>query len=65
MGALAKVRGWQLVLIKVIVVPILKMLSSALKKRAAETPDEWDDIAAAAFETVVAFLESPESFEET
>lgn len=63
--ALIKVRGWQLFLINIIVVPVLMKVAVALKEQAKKTPNEWDDIMAAAFESVIEFLKSPEAFEKT
>lgn len=63
--SLIKLRGWQLMLVKAIALPVLKKLSAQIKAKADASPAEWDDVIAGAFETVVAFLESPEAFEET
>jgi hypothetical protein len=38
-------------------------LCDALKKKAAETPETWDDVAVGAFETVLEFLKQPGLFE--
>jgi len=63
--ALIKLRGWQLMLVKLIALPILRKVVIATKAKAAETPNDWDDILGNAFEVVINFLESPEAFEET
>jgi len=51
-------------LIGAVVVPVLKKVCEALKKKAQETPEEWDDIAVGAFETVLEFLNQPGLFVE-
>lgn len=63
--AIVKLRSWQLILIKLIVLPVLRKLGDQLEKKAVETPQEWDDVIAGAFKTVVEFLNSSEAFEET
>lgn len=50
-------------LIAALVVPVLVKVSAALKAEAEKTPDTWDDVAAAAFETVIEFLKQPGLFE--
>jgi len=50
-------------LIGSIVVPVLSKVCEALKKKAQETPETWDDVAVAAFETVLEFLKQPGLFE--
>jgi len=49
-------------LIGAIVVPVLSKVCEALKKKAQETPEEWDDVAVGAFETVLEFLKTPDLF---
>jgi len=49
-------------LIGAVVVPILSKVCEALKKKAQETPEDWDDVAVGAFETVLEFLKNPEVF---
>jgi len=46
-----------------IVVPVLGKVCEALKKKAQETPETWDDVAVGAFETVLEFLKQPGLFE--
>jgi len=65
MGAYVKVRAWQLFLIKALVIPILKKLAQAVEAKATETPEKWDDVAAAALTSAVEVLESGQIFEET
>ena len=62
---LVKVKGWQLSLIRMIVLPVLSRIHAILEKKAQETPEEWDDVLAAAFKIVIEFLKSPQVFEET
>jgi len=50
-------------LIGAIVVPVLSKICEVLKKKAQETPEDWDDVAVGAFETVLEFLKSPGLFE--
>jgi len=50
-------------LIGAIVAPVLEKVCAALKERAKQTPEEWDDIAVGAFETVIEFLKQPGVFE--
>lgn len=58
-----KVAPYVVFLVGAIVVPVLVKLCDALKKKAAETPDTWDDVAVGAFETVLEFLKQPGLFE--
>ena len=46
-----------------IVVPILAKVCAALKEKAKQTPETWDDVAVGAFETVLEFLKQPGLFE--
>lgn len=50
-------------LIGAIVVPVLQKVCAALKERAKQTPETWDDVAVGAFETVLEFLKNPGIFE--
>jgi len=50
-------------LIGAIVVPVLTKICDALKERAKQTPETWDDVAVGAFETVLEFLKQPGVFE--
>ncbi len=66
MVALIRLRGWQLMLVRAIAIPILRKIASDMEKRAKATKDnKWDDVLAGAFSTVVEFLSSPETFERT
>lgn len=62
---LIKIRGWQLILITLIVIPVLRRVADVLDKKAKETPGEWDDIAVGALKTAIEVLQSPEIFEQT
>jgi len=50
-------------LIGSLVVPVLAKICSTLKEKAKQTPEEWDDVLVAAFETVIEFLKQPGVFE--
>lgn len=63
--ALIKLRGWQLFLVRVIVIPVLERIADRLDEKAKATPEEWDDLAVGAFRTVLQLLQSGEIFEET
>ena len=52
-----------IMLIGIIVVPVLTKICVALKEKAAQTPETWDDVLVGAFETVLEFLKSPGIFE--
>jgi len=49
-------------LIGAIVVPVLTKVCQALKEKAQQTPETWDDVAVGAFETVLEFLKQPDVF---
>lgn len=63
--AILKLRGWELMLIKAVGLPILSKIVEILKERAAETETKLDDALVGAFETVIMVLSNPEMFEET
>jgi len=63
--ALIKVRGWQLLMITMIAIPILSKLAKQIEEKAEKTEAEWDDVLAGAFRTVIEFLKSSEAFEKT
>jgi len=63
--AVIKLRGWQLILVRAIVLPVLERICKGIEEKAAATPEEWDDVLAGAFRTVVEFLKGPGSMEET
>lgn len=48
-----KVPNWVLFLLPLVVRPILVKLADALDEQAKKTPENWDDILAGAFRTVV------------
>ncbi|MDY6862912.1 MAG: hypothetical protein SV062_07985 [Thermodesulfobacteriota bacterium] len=60
-----KLRGWEMALVRKIALPILRKVSGTLKEKAEATPETWDDVLAGAFDTVVSFLEAPDTFGET
>ena len=49
-------------LVGAIVVPVLSKICAALKEKAKQTPETWDDVAVGAFETVLEFLKQPGVF---
>jgi len=51
--------SYLVMLIGFLVVPVLEKVAIALEARALTTPEEWDDIAAASFRTVIEFFKSP------
>jgi len=57
-----KLRSWEMMLVRMIALPILRRISARLVKKAGDTPEEWDDILAEAFQTVIAFFENPGTF---
>jgi len=50
-------------LIGAIVVPVLTKICTALKEKAAQTPETWDDVMVGTLETVLEFLKNPGIFE--
>jgi len=60
-----KVRSWELMLIKLVGLPILKRISKLLTNKAMKTDSEFDDALLGAFDVVIGFLESEGVFEET
>jgi hypothetical protein len=58
-----KIPVYVVFLIGAVVVPVLSKICEGLKVKAKETPEEWDDIAVGAFETVLEFLKQPGVFE--
>jgi len=63
--AIAKLRGWEILLIRAVALPILTKILEIARKKAAETPTELDDALVGAFEVVISFLQTPDMFEET
>jgi len=57
-----KLPSYVIFLIGAVVVPVLCRVCEALKKKAQETPETWDDVAVGAFETVLEFLKNPDVF---
>jgi len=58
-----KIPAYVIFLVAAIVVPVLTKICVALKKKASETPETWDDVVVGAFETVLEFLKEPGLFE--
>ena len=52
-----------IMLIGIIVVPVLSKICIALKEKASQTPETWDDVLVGAFETVLEFLKTGGVFE--
>ena len=51
--------GWEIILIRAVVLPVLKNIADILSKQAKETPDTWDDVVIGMFQSIIAFLENP------
>ena len=60
-----KVRGWFMVVLLKMIVPGLQIVHDKIHEKVEASPEKWDDILCGAFETVIDFLKSPDSFEET
>lgn len=58
-----KLRSWELMAVKLIAVPILLKIVTALEQHVAETPAEWDDVLVGALKTVIEFFEAPDVFQ--
>ena len=58
-----KLPQYIIMLIGIIVIPVLSRVCVALKEKAAQTPETWDDLMVGAFETVLEFLKNPGVFE--
>jgi len=58
-----KIPQYLIFLIGIVVCPILDKIATALEKHASETPENWDDVLAGAFRTVVEALKAPGLFE--
>lgn len=63
MPPLFKLPLYIVLLIGGLVVPILDKVVVALEERAKQTPEQWDDTAAAAMRTVIEFFKTPGIFE--
>lgn len=63
--AIAKLRWWEISLIKAIALPILTKVADILEAKAAKTETLFDDALVGSFRTVIEFLKSPDMFEET
>ena len=57
-----KLPGYVIFLVMNLVIPVLIRIVAELKKKAAETPETWDDTVVLAFETVLEFLKTPDIF---
>lgn len=51
--------GWELVLIKLVVLPVLKNIADLLVIQTKKTPNKTDDIVAGMFKSIITFLEDP------
>lgn len=51
--------GWEIILIRLVVLPVLKNIADLLVIQTKKTPDKTDDIVAGMFKSIVAFLEDP------
>jgi len=60
-----KVRPWQLMLVRLVVIPTLEKLALALEERAKKTPEEWDDVAAGFLRSAIEVLKDPTTIVET
>jgi len=58
-----KVRNWELTLIQLIVIPILKRIVQKLEGKAQQTPGIVDDVVVGVLKTVVEILSNPEIIE--
>ena len=58
-----KVRNWELTLIQLIAIPILKRIVQKLEEKAQQTPGIVDDAAVGALKTAVEILSNPEIIE--
>ena len=58
-----KVRNWELTLIQLIVIPILKRIVQKLEEKAQQTPGIVDDVVVGVLKTVVEILSNPEIIE--
>lgn len=59
MPPLFKLPLYIVLLIGGLIVPVLERVCVALEARAKETPETWDDVAAASFRTVIEFFKTP------
>jgi len=60
-----KVRKWELTLIRLVGLPILKKINEAIMEKAQETDTKFDDALAGSFAVVTDFLEDPGTFQIT
>ena len=58
-----KVRNWELTLIQLIAIPILKRIVQKLEEKAQQTPEIVDDVVVGVLKTVVEILSNPEIIE--
>ena len=58
-----KVRNWELTLIQLIVIPILKRIVQKLEEKAQQTPGIVDDVVVGVLKSVIEILGNPEIIE--
>jgi len=58
-----KVRNWELTLIQLIAIPILKRIVQKLEEKAQQTPGIVDDVVVGVLKTAVEILSNPEIIE--
>lgn len=58
-----KLRSYELMLFKLVAIPILKKVADALEQHVEESEAEWDDILVGALKTIIEFLENPDVFQ--
>ena len=58
-----KVRNWELTLIQLVAIPILKRIVQRLEEKAQQTPGIVDDVVVGVLKTVVEILSNPEIIE--
>jgi len=61
-----KLRGWELMLVRMLALPILeKLIDMLVEKAESDSEDNWMDVVANSMKIVIEFLKAPETFEET
>ena len=60
-----KMRKWEITLIRMLGIPILKKVITALEEQAKKTPNCIDDAIVGTFKVALSWLEDPETIEET
>lgn len=48
---------WSVILVKAVVIPVLRNVGAIFETEAKKTTEQWDDVAAGAFKTVIEVLE--------